>query len=99
MHGRQHNILLSASSLSNYKTDLLVTLVTGLHSALVQGVVIVENKEKEVPESPSMEQLVLQPTIHPKGCHRLCCHTVKLGEVLRERRASVKGEGPREGAE
>ena len=47
-----------------------------------------------MPESPSMQQLVLEPAVHPEGCHCLRCHTVEHGKILRiskEGGALVKG--------
>ncbi len=63
-------------------TNLLIGLVTRLHPALVQGVVVVEEEEHEVPQDASVEQLVLEPVVHRKRRHCLRRYTVETWEVL-----------------
>ena len=45
---------------------LQVGLITGLNSALIQGVVIVEDKEKQVEQHTSMQQVILKILVHCK---------------------------------
>lgn len=52
---------------------LLIRVLAGLHAALLQGVVIVEEVDEQVPEHAGVVQMGLQEEIHREGAHTLDC--------------------------
>lgn len=65
---------------------LLICVLTCLHAALLQGVVVVEEVGEQVPQHAGMIQMGLQEEIHREGAHTLDCHGGRFRETLRERR-------------
>lgn len=65
---------------------LLICVLTRLHAALLQGVVVVEEVGEQVPQHASMIQMSLQEEIHREGAHALDRHGGRFRETLRGRR-------------
>lgn len=65
---------------------LLICVLTRLHAALLQGIVVVEEVGEQVPQHAGMIQLGLQEEIHREGAHTLDCHGGCFWETLRGRR-------------
>ena len=60
----------------------MISFIADLHPALNEGVVIVEEELGDVPEHTSMQQLVLEPTVHCKRSHCLHGNAVQTSQVL-----------------
>lgn len=58
-----------------------VCLSTDLHSTLIQCVVIFEQKDKQMPQYASLEELSLQPEVYTKRRACLHNHGIQLGQV------------------
>lgn len=68
----------------------MVCFITDLHPTLNEGVVIVEEELRDVPEHASMQQLVLEPAVHCKCSHSLHGNAVQTNQILEENNATVK---------
>lgn len=62
---------------------LLVCVLTRLHAALLQGVVVVEEVDQQVPEHTGVVQMGLEEEIHCEGAHTLYCQGGGFWETLR----------------
>lgn len=65
---------------------LLICVLTRLHAALLQGVVVIEEVGEQVPQHTGMIQMGLQEEIHCEGAHTLDRHGGRFRETLRGRR-------------
>lgn len=62
---------------------LLICVLVCLHAALLQGVVVVEEVDEQVPQHTSMIQMGLQEEVHCERAHTLDCHDSGFRETLR----------------
>ena len=74
-------------------SDLLVGVLAGLHAALLQRVVVVEQAHKQVPQHPGVVQVRLQEEVHGKGADALDRQRCRPRKTLRGGEVEDSREG------
>ena len=71
-----------AESQANRPTNLLVGVGLHLHPGLIQGEVVLEEEEQEMPEDARLLEVVLEVFVHGEGTHALAGFDAQAGQVL-----------------
>ena len=70
-------------------THLLVGPLAGLHPTLIEGEVILEEVEQQVPQHPCLLQVILQVLINSERTHTLSCDGAQDWQVLLRKKQRI----------